>query len=335
MKVIWAEDVCLGFLAGLYIVACPYHSELAFIQYIISRPRGAVCASRVQVVTVSGTKHFTINIRVPPAPSDPTPIEYMYTPYHPLRHDQVVASLDRQPEQPEPPKEVPDASVPPLALLLGDVHVPLREEHPVDAPEDAEGGGGDGVAQAGEEEEGEVVGVVLEEVGVGALGRVEAGEAVAEGVRVGGVDLLIGGVGVGVGDAGGAAGGADGYAVPDVDEGGEGAGEDDVAGGCQIGRRKGFGVGLRGGGFAGGCCARGGDGTWEDAWLTRIPWGARWRRTFWRLGMGRLRRVGVVGDGVVDDGRKWRWRWRWRWLFSNSRAGAVRVLKVRQTQVPN
>lgn len=72
--------------------------------------------------------------------------------------------------------------------------------------------------------------MVLLEVAVGALGAVEAVEAVAEGVRVGGVDLLLGGVVVGVGDAGGLAGRGDDGAVPEADEGGEGAGEDDISG---------------------------------------------------------------------------------------------------------
>ena len=124
-----------------------------------------------------------------------------------------------------------DAPIPALALLLGGIHVPEGEQHPVEGPEDAEGGGGDGVPQAGDEDEHEVVGVVLEVVRVGALGRVEAHHALAQVLRVGAVDLLLGGVGVGVGHAGGLAGGGDHSAVPEVDEGGEGAGQDDVAGG--------------------------------------------------------------------------------------------------------
>ena len=151
-----------------------------------------------------------------------------------LRPYQVDAGLHGQAEKAQPPEEVANAHIAPLAFILRRVHVTPREEHPVQGPEDAQRGGGDGVAQAGDEDQHEVVGVVLEEVGVSALGRVEAEEALAQVVRVGSVDLLFGGVGVGVGHAGVTAGAGDHNAVPEVHEGGQGASEDDVAATCQI-----------------------------------------------------------------------------------------------------
>lgn len=146
-----------------------------------------------------------------------------------LRVDHVETSLDGQAEEAEEANVLAGANVPSGAVLLVDVGVADGVEDAGEGPPGAEGGGGDGVLEAGGEEEVEEAGVALEEVSVAALGAVEEVEGVLFVLGLGGGGLLGAGVQVRVGDAGALAEGADAGAVPESDEDGEGAAEDDVA----------------------------------------------------------------------------------------------------------
>ena len=122
--------------------------------------------------------------------------------------------------------------IPPLPALLPTPRIPNRINHPVHTPNRAQHRRRNGPPQSGNKQSAEDGGVVLAEVLVRALRRVEGEERLLRSWG-GGLHLLVRGVLEGVGDLGRFAEGAHAAAVPGADEEGADGGAEDVAsGGC-------------------------------------------------------------------------------------------------------
>ncbi|KAB8342744.1 hypothetical protein FH972_022342 [Carpinus fangiana] len=142
----------------------------------------------------------------------------------------VPSDLARQANQRELQRPEEQPVQPALTTILVAARVPGRVHKAADAPAQAQRGSEHGVLEPGNQQRGDEGAVVLEVVGVGALGAVEEVLLLGErGARV----LGVGGHGVGRGvravRAGGLAVAADAGAVPEGEGEGDGCGEHDVA----------------------------------------------------------------------------------------------------------
>ena len=120
--------------------------------------------------------------------------------------------------------------IPPLTALLTTVRVPNSIHNAVDTPHSSEDSSSDRPPQSTDKQCANDGGVVLAEILVRALSRVE-GKHGFLGRRRGGLHLLVRGVFEGVGNLGCLAEGTDAAAVPGADEEGADNGAEDVAGG--------------------------------------------------------------------------------------------------------
>lgn len=118
-----------------------------------------------------------------------------------------------------------------LATLSATVSVANSVHDPVDAPDSSQDSGGNGPPQTRDQECADDGGVVLVEVLVCALGRVERKHSILRRGRSG-LHLFVRGVFVGIGDLGCLAEGANTATVPCADEEGADDGTEDVAGVC-------------------------------------------------------------------------------------------------------
>ena len=124
------------------------------------------------------------------------------------------------------------AVVPALTTLLTTVCVSNSVNDPVDAPDSSENGCRDRPAEARDQKCAEDGGVVLVEVLVRALSRVEGKHGLLGRGRCG-LDLLVRCIFEGVGDLCGLAERADAAAVPGANDEGADDGAEDIASGCR------------------------------------------------------------------------------------------------------
>ena len=127
--------------------------------------------------------------------------------------------------------------VPPLSTLLPTPRVPNRIHHPVHAPDCAQHSSSNRPPKPGDKQRADDGGVVLAEVLVRALRRVEGEHGLLR-CRRRRLDLLVGRVFEGVGDLGRFAEAAHAAAVPGADDEGADDCAEDVAGGLLV---RGFG----------------------------------------------------------------------------------------------
>lgn len=149
-----------------------------------------------------------------------------------LSHSNLVCRDTRHENQRVVRQHPRGTVVPALAALLAAVCVTNSVHNPVDAPDCAQNGSSHRPSEARDQECANDGGVVLAEVLVGALGRVERQHGLlARGSC--GLDLLVRGVFEGVRDLGCLAEGTNTAAVPGTDEEGADDGAEDIAGSSQ------------------------------------------------------------------------------------------------------
>ena len=172
-------------------------------------------------------KYIPVHLQSSVLPRLPCNLRVPTYPAH-LSHDKIVSRLAAHKHHGIVRNHPQRAIVPPLATILATPGVTHRVNHAIHTPHRAQYRRRNRISQSADEHGAEGGDVVLVEVLVRALRRVE-GQHCGFGLRRRGLHLFVRGVFVGVGDLGCFAEAADAAAVPGADEeGGDAGGEDET-----------------------------------------------------------------------------------------------------------